>query len=134
MGLRRYGFHGLSYTYLLEKLSTECGETAVNGRVILAHLGSGASLTATSQSKPIDTTMALTPASGIPMSTRSGDVDPGIFLQLHNLAGLDYCKINSFIKRAFVVLLKLKIHLFSLYLFTLKIVTQSFRHIQSKMS
>jgi len=99
MGLRRYGFHGLSYTYLLEKLSTECGDTAVNGRVILAHLGSGASLTATSQAKPIDTTMGLTPASGIPMSTRSGDVDPGIFLQLHNLAGLDYDQINSLLSK-----------------------------------
>lgn len=99
MGIRRYGFHGLSYTYLLEKLSMECGDQAANGRVIFAHLGSGASLTATSQSKPLDTTMGLTPASGIPMSTRSGDVDPGVFLQLHKLAGLDYEQINTLLSK-----------------------------------
>jgi acetate kinase len=99
MGIRRYGFHGLSYTYLLEKLSMECGDQAANGRVIFAHLGSGASITATSQSKPLDTTMGLTPASGIPMSTRSGDVDPGVFLQLHKLAGLDYEQINALLSK-----------------------------------
>jgi acetate kinase len=76
-GLRRYGFHGLSYSYLQSTFRTMVGD-AVNGRVIYAHLGSGASLAATKKGKPIDTTMGFTTASGVPMSTRSGDIDPGI--------------------------------------------------------
>ncbi|MGH7234696.1 MAG: acetate/propionate family kinase [Candidatus Saccharimonadales bacterium] len=77
-GLRRYGFHGLSYTYLQNAFRDVAGEAAVNGRVIYAHLGSGASLAATYLTKPIDTTMSFTPASGLVMSSRSGDLDPGI--------------------------------------------------------
>lgn len=83
LGARRYGFHGLSYTSLVESFRAQAGETAANGRVILAHLGSGASLTAMQAGRPIDTTMGLTPASGVVMSTRSGDVDPGLFSFLH---------------------------------------------------
>ncbi|HEU5121565.1 MAG TPA: acetate/propionate family kinase [Candidatus Saccharimonadales bacterium] len=83
LSVRRYGFHGLSYTSLLETFREEAGETAVNGRVILAHLGSGASITATKFGKPIDTTMGFTPVSGVPMSTRSGDLDPSVFGFLH---------------------------------------------------
>ncbi|MAU96283.1 MAG: acetate kinase [Fulvimarina sp.] len=77
-GLRRYGFHGLSYAYLIEELGRIAGREAANGRVILAHLGSGASLAAVRGGKSIDTSMGLTPAAGIPMSTRSGDLDPGL--------------------------------------------------------
>lgn len=83
LGVRRYGFHGLSYISLLEEFREKAGETAVNGRVILAHLGSGASVTATRFGKPVDTTMGFTPVSGIPMSTRSGDLDPSVFGFLH---------------------------------------------------
>ena len=82
-GVRRYGFHGLSYTSLLETFRERAGETAANGRIIMAHLGSGASLTATRLGKPVDTTMGFTPTSGIAMSTRSGDLDPSIFGFLH---------------------------------------------------
>jgi len=70
-GVRRYGFHGLSYAYLVEQLG-DCG------RAILAHLGNGASLAAVRDRKPVDTSMAFTPAAGFPMSTRSGDLDPGL--------------------------------------------------------
>jgi acetate kinase len=77
-GIRRYGFHGLSYAFLIEKLSDIAGPEAANGRVILAHLGSGASLAALRDGKSLDTSMGFTPASGIPMSTRSGDLDPGL--------------------------------------------------------
>lgn len=82
-GLRRYGFHGLSYTSLDSEFRDMAGNDAANGRVIYAHLGSGASLAAVHGGKPIDTTMGFTPASGIVMSTRTGDIDPGIswFLQ-----------------------------------------------------
>jgi acetate kinase len=74
-GVRRYGFHGLSYEYLLDTLR-EQGRAA--GRVILAHLGSGASLAAVKWGKCVDTTMAFTPTAGLMMGTRSGDLDPGL--------------------------------------------------------
>jgi len=77
-GVRRYGFHGLSYAYLMEELETEAGRDAAHGRVVLAHLGHGASLAAVRDGRSVDTTMAFTPASGIPMGTRSGDLDPGL--------------------------------------------------------
>ena len=77
-GIQRYGFHGLSYSFLMEELERMAGTEAAQGRIILAHLGNGASLAAVQGSKPIDTSMALTPTAGIPMSTRSGDLDPGI--------------------------------------------------------
>lgn len=77
-GVRKYGFHGLSYAYLMEELERTAGAKAAAGRVILAHLGHGASLAAVRDGKSIDTTMAFTPASGLPMGTRSGDLDPGL--------------------------------------------------------
>ena len=77
-GVRRYGFHGLSYSFLMEALAREAGPLAAAGKVVLAHLGSGASLAAVLHGRPIDTTMALTPAAGLVMSTRSGDIDPGL--------------------------------------------------------
>ena len=78
MGVRRYGFHGLSYTYLMGELARIAGSQIANGRVILAHLGNGASLAAVREGKSVDTSMAFTPTAGIPMSTRSGDLDPGL--------------------------------------------------------
>lgn len=77
-GIRRYGFHGLSYAYLLEELARLAGNEAAKGRVILAHLGSGASLAAVRDGKSIDTSMGFTPTGGVPMSTRTGDLDPGV--------------------------------------------------------
>jgi acetate kinase len=75
MGVERYGFHGLSYAYLMEELK-RLDPDAAKGRVILAHLGNGASLAAVLGGKSIDTSMSFTPASGMMMSTRSGDLDP----------------------------------------------------------
>ena len=77
-GVRRYGFHGLSYAYLMEALARVVGPEMASGRVILAHLGNGASLAAVRDGRSIDTTMALTPAAGVVMGTRSGDIDPGL--------------------------------------------------------
>ncbi len=77
-GIQRYGFHGLSYSYLIQELKRVAGKTAAGGKVIIAHLGSGASLAAIKDGKSIDTSMGFTPASGIPMSTRCGDLDPGV--------------------------------------------------------
>jgi len=77
-GVQRYGFHGLSYAYLLEELARLGDPAAATGRVILAHLGNGASLAAVRDGKSIDTSMGFTPTAGLPMSTRSGDLDPGL--------------------------------------------------------
>jgi len=76
-GVERYGFHGLSYSYLMEELR-RLDPVAAKGRVILAHLGNGASLAAVHHGKSIDTSMGFTPAAGLVMSTRSGDLDPGL--------------------------------------------------------
>lgn len=81
-GIRRFGFHGLSYAYLLEELARVGGRKAAQGRVLLAHLGSGASLAAVRKGKPIDTTMGFMPSGGLMMATRSGDLDPGVILHL----------------------------------------------------
>ena len=77
-GVRRYGFHGLSYEFLMEELARFGDPAATKGRVILAHLGSGASLAAVRDGKSIDTSMGFTPTSGLVMSSRSGDLDPGL--------------------------------------------------------
>jgi acetate kinase len=81
-GLIRYGFHGLSYEYIMQELRREAGEKAANGRVIIAHLGNGASMAAVWRGKSMDTTMGFTPVSGLVMSTRSGDLDPGMLIYL----------------------------------------------------
>jgi acetate kinase len=77
-GIQRYGFHGLSYAYLMEELARLGDPAASKGRVILAHLGNGASLAAVRDGKSIDTSMGFTPTAGLVMSTRSGDLDPGL--------------------------------------------------------
>lgn len=77
-GVERYGFHGLSYELLMEEFARVAGVEAAKGRVILCHLGNGASLAAVSDGKSVDTSMGSTPAAGVPMSTRSGDLDPGL--------------------------------------------------------
>ena len=80
-GVERYGFHGLSYGYLMEELA-RLDPTATKGRVILAHLGNGASLAAVRHGKSIDTSMGFTPTAGLVMSTRTGDLDPGLVYYL----------------------------------------------------
>ncbi len=77
-GVERYGFHGLSYAYLMDELVRLGDPAAAKGRVILAHLGNGASLAAVRDGKSMDTSMGFTPTAGLPMSTRSGDLDPGL--------------------------------------------------------
>jgi acetate kinase len=77
-GIKRYGFHGLSYSYLMEQLDLEEWNETAGDRVILAHLGNGASLAAVKEGKSIDTSMGFSPAAGLPMGTRTGDIDPGV--------------------------------------------------------
>jgi len=78
MGIQRYGFHGLSYGYLMQALAEVADPQAAQGRVILAHLGNGASLAAVRDGRSIDTSMGFTPTGGLVMGTRSGDLDPGV--------------------------------------------------------
>lgn len=89
-GIRRYGFHGLSYEYCLQEL----GPAAKQRRLIIAHLGNGASLAAIQDGAPMDTSMGLTPTGGVVMGTRSGDLDPSILIYLlrekgYNTAALE---------------------------------------------
>jgi len=77
-GIQRYGFHGLSCAYLMEELVRLGDPAATKGRVILAHLGNGASISAVRDGKSVDTSMGFTPAAGLPMGSRSGDLDPGL--------------------------------------------------------
>ena len=88
LGIRRYGFHGLSYTYLIEELARVAGTAEARGRVILAHLGSGASLAAVREGQCVETTMGFTPASGLVMGTRGGDLDPGLVAFLAQTEGM----------------------------------------------
>lgn len=96
-GVRRYGFHGLSYESLLAAFRAQAGDVAASGRVIMAHLGSGASVTALKDGKPVDTTMGFTPASGIVMSTRTGSLDPAVFSFLHRHNGMSSDRFDHMI-------------------------------------
>ena len=88
LGLRRYGFHGLNYAHVAGVLPGLLGDKA-RGRVVVAHLGSGASLCLLENLKSVDTTMGYTPAGGIVMGTRSGDLDPGVMLELAKRFGAE---------------------------------------------
>jgi acetate kinase len=96
-GVRRYGFHGLSYAFLMGELARLAGTEVAQGRVILAHLGNGASLAAVYRGKPMDTSMSFTPAAGVPMSTRSGDFDPGLVWYLARTERLDAKGFNEMV-------------------------------------
>ena len=82
-GVQRYGFHGLSYASIVHQLGPE-----LKPRTVVAHLGNGASLAALRDGKSVDTSMGLTPTGGIPMSTRTGDLDPGVLLYIRRTEGL----------------------------------------------
>jgi acetate kinase len=95
IGIQRYGFHGLSYAYLIEELIREAGKKAGKGRVILAHLGNGASLAAVFKGKSIDTSMGFTPAGGLLMGTRPGDLDPGVAWYMMRSENLTLNQFNN---------------------------------------
>ncbi len=97
LGVRRYGFHGLSYAFLMEELARLAGAETAQGRVILAHLGNGASLAAVHHGKSVDTSMSLTPAAGVPMSTRSGDLDPGLVWYLARTENMSAEQFNQMV-------------------------------------
>jgi acetate kinase len=95
-GVERYGFHGLSYGYLMEELR-RLDPAASMGRVILAHLGNGASLAAVHRGKSIDTSMGFTPTAGLVMSTRTGDLDPGVVYYLARAEGMTAARFQRMV-------------------------------------
>jgi acetate kinase len=97
LGVRRYGFHGLSYAFQMQELARQAGVQAAQGRIVLAHLGNGASLAAIHYGKPVDTSMAFTPAAGTPMSTRSGDLDPGLVSYLARTERMSAQQFNEMV-------------------------------------
>lgn len=92
-GIRRYGFHGLSYEFILQEL----GPAADRQRLIIAHLGNGASLAAIKGGLPVDTSMGLTPTGGVMMGTRTGDLDPGILIYLLRERHYDAAKLERLV-------------------------------------
>lgn len=88
LGIQRYGFHGLSYAFLMRELARMGAPGEAEGRTILAHLGNGVSMAAVKNGQALDTTMGFTPASGLPMSRRSGDLDPGLVSYLARTEGM----------------------------------------------
>ena len=97
IGVQRYGFHGLSYAYLIEELIRVAGKKVGKGRVILAHLGNGASIAAVSNGKSVDTSMGFTPAGGMVMGTRPGDLDPGVAWYMMKSENLTPKQFNNLI-------------------------------------
>jgi acetate kinase len=98
-GVVRYGFHGLSYAYVVEALARQAGADAARGRLVLAHLGNGASLAAVCDGASIDTSMGFTPAAGIAMSTRAGDIDPGLVLYCAATEGMTAARFHRMVNR-----------------------------------
>jgi acetate kinase len=96
-GIQRYGFHGISYSYLMEELTRIEGSKVAHGRVILAHLGNGASMAAVSKGKSIDTSMGFTPAGGLIMGSRPGDLDPGVVWYMMKSENLSPKQFNMLI-------------------------------------
>lgn len=97
LGIRRYGFHGLSYEFLLKQIENLDGLKVAKGKIVFAHLGNGSSLAATAYGKAIDTSMGFTPTAGVPMSTRSGDLDPGLVGYLARSQGMDAKQFNEMV-------------------------------------
>lgn len=97
-GVRRLGFHGLSYMYLMQELQ-RIDPAVARGRLILAHLGSGASLAAIDQGRPMDTSMAFTPTAGVMMGTRPGDFDPGLLAHMMRSEGLTPDEADQLLSR-----------------------------------
>jgi len=95
-GLRRYGFHGLSYEYILEALRCDGIDVGME-RIVVAHLGNGASLCAIRNAQSVETTMGFSTASGLPMGTRSGDLDPGLLLYLMTVKGISGSELSEMV-------------------------------------
>ncbi len=98
-GIIRYGFHGLSYEYIAGEFRRETGEKNSADRLIIAHLGNGASMAAMKSGKSLDTTMGFSPAGGLVMSTRTGDLDPEVLLYLFREKSMDLSAVNRMVNK-----------------------------------
>ena len=96
---RRYGFHGISLRYVTPEAARVLGKDLENSRLVIAHLGNGASITAVKNGKSIDTSMGFTPLEGLVMGTRSGDVDPGIYNYLLSHGGMSITEIDNLLNK-----------------------------------
>ncbi|QRM57519.1 acetate/propionate family kinase [Sinorhizobium sp. BG8] len=98
-GVRRYGFHGLSYEYIAERM-VEVAPAVARGRIIVAHLGSGASMCALLEGRSLETTMGFTALDGLPMGTRPGQMDPGVVLYLIDHKGMSSAEVTDLLYRS----------------------------------
>jgi acetate kinase len=98
-GVLRYGFHGLSYEYVIGEFARMAGDAAARGRVVIAHLGNGCSMTAIRDARSIDTTMGFTPTGGLLMSSRSGDLDPGVVVYLLQQKRMSAAALSDMLNR-----------------------------------
>ena len=102
--VRRYGFHGTSHKYVTQRAAAMLGKKPEDLKIITCHLGNGSSITAVKNGKSVDTTMGFTPLAGVPMGTRSGDIDPAILQFIMNKENIDADKMNSILNKESVVL------------------------------
>lgn len=96
-GVSRYGFHGLSYEYIIDELKGMGCAKGANGRLIIAHLGHGSSMAAINGGRCVDTTMGFTPCGGLVMSTRTGDIDPGVIIYLMAEKGMSVNEVSELV-------------------------------------
>ena len=97
--VRRYGFHGTSHRYVTQRAAAMLGKKPEDLKIITCHLGNGSSITAVKNGQSVDTTMGFTPLAGVPMGTRSGDIDPAILQFIMNKEGIDIDKMNSILNK-----------------------------------
>jgi len=97
--VRRYGFHGTSHKYVSERAAAFLGRPVESLKIIVLHLGNGASMAAIDGGRSIDTSMGLTPLQGLVMGTRSGDLDPAVLTHLHRVAGLDFEELDNLLNK-----------------------------------
>jgi acetate kinase len=98
-GILRYGYHGLSYEYVIGELARQAGDGVARGRVVIAHLGNGCSMAALREGRSVDTTMGFTPTGGLMMSSRSGDLDPEVILYLLQRRNLSVAQVSEIVNR-----------------------------------
>lgn len=98
-GVRRYGFHGTSHAFVAERAAEHLGRPLEQLKLIVLHLGNGASITAIDGGRSIDTSMGLTPLQGLVMGTRSGDLDPAVLLHLHRQAGMSVDEVDALLNK-----------------------------------
>ncbi len=101
-GVRRYGFHGSSYRYILDETSKILHKDSNSLNLIVLHLGNGSSVSAIKSGKSIDTSMGVTPLEGLVMGSRSGSIDPSIVFYIHKESGIDYEQIETILNKKVV--------------------------------